>query len=425
MSCCCATENVFENSLHYSSPAHGGWGVLKMGHLIPESYTLFVSPAACGRHGALAARMEERKNRVSYLFLSEDDIVSGGYEDLLIQAVGKLLKHLEKCHKVPKVLELFVSCIDDLLGTDHDALIQELSELYPHIRFIFCHMNPTSTDTGVPPAVNIQNKNYSLLDVTKERDGGVNIIGNLAPLRSNGELFQILKDMGVSEIRHISDYDTFAGYQEMAKSGLNLVVTPTGKYASVQMEKKHGIPYQMALTSFQTDSIKETYENIAKQLEKPCPEVSSYEKEAKEALEKTAEALNGMPVIIDGEAIVRPFDLAKALLQAGINVQCVFEQKVLPSDEENFQWVIEHYPNMTILQPQNPKVTVLEKHQGDCLSIGYSAAYITGAKHVVDIAGQHGLYGYQGIIDLAQMMEEASKETADLKKLLDEAVIVV
>lgn len=425
MSCCCATENVFENSLHYSSPAHGGWGVLKMGHLIPESYTLFVSPAACGRHGALAARMEERKNRVSYLFLSEDDIVSGGYEDLLVQAVGKLLKHLEKCHRVPKVLQLFVSCIDDLLGTDHVALIQELSDLYPHIRFVFCHMNPTSTDTGVPPAVNIQNKNYSLLDVTKERDGGVNIIGNLAPLRSNGELFQMLRDMGASEIRHISDYDTFAAYQEMAKSCLNLVVAPTGTYASVQMKEKHGIPYQMALTSFQTDVIKETYESIARQLGKSCPEVSSYEKEANRTLKKAAETLNGMPVIIDGEAIVRPFDLAKALLQAGINVQCVFEQKVLPSDEESFQWVMEHYPDMTIIQPQNPKVTVLEKHQGACLSIGYSAAYITGAKHVVDIAGQHGLYGYQGIVDLAQMMEKASKETADLEKLLEEAVIVV
>lgn len=425
MSCCCATKNVFENSLHYSSPAHGGWGVLKMGHLIPESYTLFVSPAACGRHGALAARMEDRKNRVSYLFLSEDDIVSGGYEDLLIQAVDKLLKHLEKCHKVPKVLTLFVSCIDDLLGTDHDALISELSGIYPHIRFIFCHMNPTSTDTGVPPAVNIQNKNYSLLDVTEERDGGVNIIGNLAPLRANGELFQMLRDMEVSEIRHISDYDTFAGYQEMAKSCLNMVVTPTGKYASAQMEKKHGIPYEMALTSFQTECIKETYQKIAKQLGKTCPEVSAYEKEAKEALKKAAEALNGMPVIIDGEAIVTPFDLAKALLESGINVQCVFEQKVLPTDEENFQWVMEHYPDMTILQPQNPKVTVMEKHQGECLSIGYSAAYITGAKHVVDIAGQHGLYGYQGIIDLAQMMEKSAKETVDLKQLLDDAVIVV
>ena len=65
---CSLLENVFENSLHYASPAHGGWGVLKIAQLIPESYFIFVSPSACGRHGALGARMEGRKNRVSYCF---------------------------------------------------------------------------------------------------------------------------------------------------------------------------------------------------------------------------------------------------------------------------------------------------------------------------------------------------------------------
>lgn len=422
---CCSVENVFENSLHYSSPAHGGWGVLKIGQLVPESYTLFVSPAACGRHGALAARMENRKNSVSYLFLKEEDIVSGGYEDSLIQAAKKLLTHLEKCHRMPKVLSIFVSCIDDLLGTDHNALIDELNSIYPQIRFVFFHMNPTSTDTGVPPVVNIQNKIYSLLDVAEEKDGGINIIGNLAPLRSNGEVFQVLKDMGVPYIRHVSQYETFAAYQDMAKSSLNIVVSPTGKYAATQMDKKHGISYELAFTSFQTECIRETYEKIAENINSSCPDLTDYEAEAKKALDEAARILNDMPVIIDGEAIARPFDLAKALLQAGINVKVVFEQKLIPSDKENYEWVMEHYPDITVLQPQNPKVTVLEKYTEECLSIGYSAAYITGAKHVVDIIGQHGLYGYQGIIDLTDMMKKAAQETTDLKQLLEDTVIVV
>lgn len=77
-------------------PPTGGWGVVRMGHLMPESYQLFVSPAACGRHGAVSACMQGRKNRVSYLYLSEDDIVSGGYEDLLLEAVDGLLEHLAR-----------------------------------------------------------------------------------------------------------------------------------------------------------------------------------------------------------------------------------------------------------------------------------------------------------------------------------------
>ena len=396
-----------------------------MGQLVPESYQLFVSPAACGRHGALAARMEDRKSRVSYLFLSEEDIVSGGYEDSIIKSAEKLLVHLKRKGKMPKVLMIFVSCIDDLLGTDHDALLMQLAEEFQDVRFTFAHMNPTSTDTGVPPAVNIQNKDYALLDKRKDRDNGVNLIGNLAPLRGNSELFSVLRDMGASYVRHISDYTTFAEYQEMAKSQLNLVTAPTGKYASAQMEKKLGIPFEMALTSFQIDCVKETYDSIAKRMGVACPDFLIYEEKCKSIIKETAQALGDMEIIIDGETITRPFDLAKALLEAGMKVRCVYEQKVLPSDETNFNWVRENHPEVMILQPQHPKTTVCEKFGVDCLSIGFSAAYISGAKHVLDIAGQHGLYGYQGIMDLMGMIQEAAKKEVDLKQLLEDTVLVV
>lgn len=422
---CYLHNSMFEDSLHYSSPAHGGWGVLKMGQLVPESYQMFVSPAACGRHGALAARMEGRKNRVSYVFLSEADIVSGGYEDTLLEAARKLLAHLKSRGRMPKVLMIFVSCIDDLLGTDHDALIMQLSEEFPDVRFTFAHMNPTSTDTGVPPAVNIQNKDYALLDRREDRDNGVNLIGNLAPIRNNSELFTMLHEMGASAVRHISDYATFIGYQEMAKSKLNLVLAPTGKYASVNMQKKLGIPFEMALTSFQIDCIKETYERIAKQLGVDCPDFTAYEEECRAALKHAAQTIGNREIIIDGETITRPFDLAKALLEVGMKIKCIYQQKVLPSDKENFEWVRENHPEVMVLQPQHPRTTVSEKFGEECLSIGFSAAYISGAKHVLDIAGQHGLYGFQGIIDLMKMIEDASKQEVELKKLLEDTVLVV
>lgn len=425
MSCCCALTNVFEDSLHYTSPAHGGWGVVKVAQLVPESYQMFVSPAACGRHGALAACIEDRKKRISYLFLSEDDIVSGGYEELIIQGAQKLLAHLEKVKKTPKVLMIFVSCIDDLLGTDHEPLVTELSEMYPHIKFTFCHMNPTSMDTKIPPVVNLQNKMYGLLDVAKEHDRGVNLIGCFEPIRKRSELFEVLRNMNVDHIRHITDEPTFEGYQDMAKSCLNLVMAPTGKYTSRNMEAKHGIAYEVALTSFQPVCIRESYENIAQKLGVECPDLTGYEAACQEALKETAEFLKGMPVVIDGGAILRPFDLAKVLLESGINVAYIFQQKVLPTDKDNYNWVVENHPEVKIMQPQHPKATVFEKFAGEALSIGYSAAYITGAPHVLDINGQHGLYGYNGLVELLEMMRTASTEKADLKKILDDAVLVV
>ena len=60
-----------------------------MGMLVPESYQLFVCPFACGRHGAIGAIKQGLKDRLSYLYIDETDIVSGSYEELIVEACAK------------------------------------------------------------------------------------------------------------------------------------------------------------------------------------------------------------------------------------------------------------------------------------------------------------------------------------------------
>ena len=90
------------NTLRYGSPAHGGWGIVRMGHLVPQCYELFVCPFACGRHGALSSILQGRKDRVSYLYIDEADIISGSYEDLIFEACEELLEVLRERKKYPK-----------------------------------------------------------------------------------------------------------------------------------------------------------------------------------------------------------------------------------------------------------------------------------------------------------------------------------
>ena len=422
MTCC---DSVFETSLHYTSPAHGGWGVLKTAQLIPESYHLFVSPAACGRHGALAARFEGRNRKVSYYHLTEQSIVSGDYEEEILSASDVLLSRLTKQGRRPRVFSVFVSCIDDLLGTDLDALTEQLSGQFPDIRFITCHMNPITTDTAVPSAVNIQDKIYSVLEPCAERDSGVNLIGNLQAIRPESELFALLKQMGAQPIRHISDFTRYDDYQSMAKSRLNLVLAPPGKYASGNMEEKLGIPYLMALTAFRPENITETYQRIAGALGAPCPALEKMEQTARKAFCETAEALSGMPVIVDGEAVTRPFELARALLENGISVHAVYEQKLKPSDRKDFEWLRDNRPEIPIRQTLHPKQTERDGAAADCVAIGYSSGYLSGAKHVADIGGQNGLYGYRGVCTLMDLIREASETETDMRSLLKDAVLVI
>ena len=109
-----------EKTLHYVSAAHGGWGIVRIAAQVPESHQLFVCPFACGRHGALGGEMNGIKDRISYLFITEADIVSGEFEELIVDGVNELFEALEK---QPKVLFVFTACLDDLLGTDHEPIL--------------------------------------------------------------------------------------------------------------------------------------------------------------------------------------------------------------------------------------------------------------------------------------------------------------
>ncbi len=422
---CCGCPGAFEDTLCYTSPAHGSWGMVRIAHLVPESYQLFVSPAACGRHGAIGACRDGRKDRVSYLYLSEDDIVSGGYEELLLEAADELLDYLAGQGRLPKVLMIFVSCIDDLLGTDHEALLAQLRQRHRGLHFTFCHMNPISTDSKVPPPVNIRNKIYGLLDPQEERDQGVNVIGSLVPLAPQGDLFDQLGRWGLGPVRHITDFRTFQGFQQMARSRWNLVVHPQGLYAAQQMEKRLAIPWVVSLTTYDPRAVTQAYRSLAKAMGFDPSDLADQEAQSEAALARAREALDGMELVIDGEAVIRPFDLALALLERGFSVRRLLVQKVIPSDREAFEVVGKRWPQLELVQPQHHRSHCRHSLLPDCLALGYNSGYHTGSRHVVALDGHNGHWGYQGIMALAEMMEATARQETDLRALIDAAGLVV
>ena len=248
MNCGC-----FADTLHYSSPANGGRGVVRTGMLVPESVELFVCPFACGRHGAISIMTQALKDRLAYLYVDQSDIING-YDDLIPPAVGQFLEALPAR---PRVVLVFVSCLDDLIGTDNDALEDTLHARFPGIRFRVCHMNPISLGSATPPGVSIQNKMYSLLEGGRTPDRGVNCIGSLVEVDPRGEIHPFLASLGLGKLRHISHYQSFDAYQEMGASRLNLVIAPPGKQAAGQMERRLGIPMLTLPVSYRAEETEE------------------------------------------------------------------------------------------------------------------------------------------------------------------------
>ncbi|MBQ7971888.1 MAG: oxidoreductase [Lachnospiraceae bacterium] len=416
----------FHDTLHYSSPANGGRGIVRTGMLVPESVELFVCPFACGRHGAISAVKQNLKQRLSYLYVNQADIVNG-YDDLIIPAVGELLETLQK---KPKVVLIFVSCLDDLIGTDHEALQEKLEETYPGIAFRSCHMNPISKGSKTPPGISIQNNTFSLLNKREDRDENINSLGNLIPVDEASELYPFLETLGCANLRHITHYETFEGYQDMAKSRANLVITPVARQAAEQMKKKHGMSYCFVPVSYRIEQIEQDYEHMYEELRKPGTnpgkmDFTIYKEDALKKIEEAKSVIKDMPIIVDASATKCPFGLARALVEYGFHVVRVQAPEVIGIDKGNFEWLCENHPEIEVVESLHHKSVLRENQIPDSIAIGVDGAYLAGSKYVMDLFDDEGMFGYHGVSCIMEKLAHAMDAEVELEKMIHEYGLVV
>lgn len=411
------------STLHYCSPAHGGWGIVRVGMLVPESYQLFVCPFACGRHGALGSLQQGTKNRLSYLFIDEADIISGSYEDLIHEAVGELLNALKQ---KPKVIFIGVSCLDDLLGTDHNALLHRLRRDYP-TDFQVIHMNPISSDSKNPPGINIQRKIYELIKTSHNKKDELNLIGNYVMLEENNELLEILKGIGINKVKHISKYTKYEEFQDMGNSKYNLVLRPEARRVAEDMKLKNNIEYSFNPISYDLDQIRKDYEDI-KNMISPNMELDlkKYEEKAISAINEAKKCINNIPIIIDHSSVCRPYSLARALIKYGFNVESIYQEGLAEFEKESYEWLLQNAPQVKIYSAENHNMILRNNTENkERIAIGYNAGYMTEAKYVVDLVFDEKMFGYSGICLLMKKIMKAYLEPEELKKLINRYGLVI
>lgn len=419
----CGCMEELQQGLQYSTPALGGWGSMRTCMLVPESHILYAIPFACGRHGSIAAYIHGVKDRLSYLYLKEEDIVSGNYENLMIEAVDEVLAILPK---QPKAFIIFVSCIDDLLGTDHEAILQTLREKYEDVRFAFCHMNPIAKGGKFPPGVTLQKGMFSLLErPSEERKNIVNLIGNQVKPAEECELYPILAAMGIDRVAHISDYALFDEWQEMAQSRLNLMLLKTAREAAKDMEQRFNIPTLTMNACYDPDIIRDRYQLIADALGEKLPAVvEDYYAEAVEKLKKTAEYFSGVEIIVSHSCTTHPFGLARVLKKYGFDVREVMTAE-LDADTVNREAFRKEYPEIKVVLSTHHSTVLREQSDEKILALGMQAGYLTGSRNVVVLAKDEGLFGFYGIKMFMDMMIEAWEQEIDLEEKIKESGLVI
>jgi hypothetical protein len=431
-------------TLHFCSPAHGGWGVVRVALLVPESYLLFVCPAACGRHGAIAAIEQGYRNRIGYLCITDNEIVLGDYEMEIERGVREVM---EKVNPRPKALMIFTSCIDDLLGTDHTATMTRM-EVEHHIPIRHARMNPISMGGKLPPEIRVQKTMYEFLPLPDEKDlppedkeqrsRGIIMLGAYRPPGPDSELGLFLRSFGFGPPEHPGYCGSFDSFKALAKSSGALLLRPEGKAAGEYLNEKLGIPVLPAFMSFHREGVLEGYRRIAaflqsldrkQSLSPQNPEVwfRPAGEELAELARKARSVLGDAAVAVDFTATAAPFSLALALVQAGINVNRIYTPQLPDYEKPCLVELARIRGDIITANPSHArKYGKRPKYPLSDIAVGFEAGYATGAPVTVPLAFDEGLYGFEGFAAVLKMIIQCTEKGAgDLKTQVKNYGLVV
>jgi hypothetical protein len=439
-----APERVLGNgasaaTLHYCSPAHGGWGVIRTALLVPESCLFFACPSACGRHGAIAAIEQGQRHRIGYLCLDDNEIVLGGYEAEIERGVREFLSRVKFR---PRALMLVTSCIDDLLGTDHTAALARL-EAEQGIPIRRARMDPISLDGKLPPGVRVQKTMYEFLKpAAGEKDRGIIILGSYRPPPQDSELARFLAFCGYGPPRHPEYCPGFESFRAMSQSAAALLLRPEGKAAGEDIAGRLHIPVLPAFMSFDKEHILTAYQRIGEFLaglpDGPVGGAPTSREELEsffhESIKRTEElarearsVLGGARVALDSTVTAAPFGLALALVKSGIKVNRIYANQLPAFERPRMAELARLDSDITVINPNHarkygkrPRIPLAD------IALGFEAGYAAAAPVTVPLAFDEQMYGFEGYaMVLEGLLAFARKGESDLHQQLKEYGLVI
>lgn len=404
-------DDIFEQPLTYYAPKHGA---PKKSIQVPECFRLYVCPASCARRLSLRSIANGEIRESAFLLMDEADIISGGYEEKIEETVGKIIKVKRLLGKnPPRAFAVYVSCVDDFLGTDEDALLLRLRTRYEDTFFTVCHIDPISDGKGTPRGMILYDRLYDFLQKKTGDDDSVNIIASYASVDPDSEFYAVLKALGIHRVNELFRMEHFSEYENMANSRLNIVSRIMGLLAAETMQKKFGTPYLFLPTSYDLDTIAGAYRSMAETLGKPLPEelLRKERQRAVEAIRHAQETVGETPIAVDTYASMMPFALARALSGYGFAVRVVFAAHAKQTDREDMDYLEQNHPEIKIVRGMDYQAITALSLPREMIAIGFDAAYFTKALHFVDICHDETFFGYGGVIKLMRLIEEAYHST--------------
>lgn len=399
----------FASGLEYGAPARGSWNIVHTGMLIPEAHEIFVCASSCLRGVVLTAAEMGLERRFSTVTVKENDLLDGDAESRIVEGVTDILHRLPT---LPPAVLVYTSCVHHFLGCDLELCYNELRRRFPTVGFTDCYMNPVMRKSGLTPDQLMRRQLYSLLEPLPQDDKAVNIIGSNFATHDSSELCRLIKAAGC-RLRELPRLSTYGEYLDMARASLNITYLPAARAAGDALASRLGQQHVYLPMSFTPSKIEHCLGTLADRLGVDyAPE--NDRTAAMEALDRTCAVLGDMPVAIDYTAVAAPLSLARLLLEHGARVTRIYADSFTADEREEYDRLRIDAPELEVWPTVHPGMRVARRETAEpMLAIGQKAAYFTGTKHFVNIVEGAGLYGFDGIRRMAELMLDAMRLSRD------------
>lgn len=405
----------FVSGLEYGCSARGTWNIVHTGMLLPEGHEIFVCAAGCLRGVVLTAAEMNATDRFSTVEIREQNILDGDMEDLIIEGVTDILNKLPK---MPRAVLLYTSCVHHFIGCDLPMTYRELRRRFPQVDFTDCYMNPIMRKSGLTPDQLMRRQLYSLLKESEKKPNQISIVGNNIGVQKSSELYSLAQRAGYS-LLEITDCKSYDEYQKMACSSATVVTNPVALPAGKELQSRLSQELLFMPLCYGFDSIENSLNILAEYMGLEKQSFENEKAECKKALADTLSLVGDTPIAIDYTATTAPLSLARLLLENGFNVQRVYADSFNALEKDDFVFIKENYPSLSLYATVHAKLRVFERSsERKTLAIGQKAAYFTGTEHFVNIVEGGGMYGFDGIIKLCALIREAYMSPKDTRALI-------
>lgn len=391
-------------ALAFNSPGAQGFGVKRAGLAIPGSVMLLVGPGCCGRNTTILSEMGGYSDRFFFYIMDETDIVTGRHLRKIPQAVAEIVDDLPE---KPSVVMICMTCADALLGTDMERVCRK-AEAKVGLPVVPCYMYALTREGRKPPMVDVRRAVYSLLKKQKRQKRTVNLLGYFAPLQADCELYDVLRQLGITTINELSRCQTFAEYQGMAQANFNVILNPEARLAAQHMEKNLGIPSIELTRLYQVGQIHRQYQALGQVLQTTVDDSRWYEA-AKETVAYMKKQYSGTTMAIGEMQNGNAFEMALALTRYGFCVREIYAN-VTEADFVYLRHLQELSPDTRVYSNLSPSMLYYDgsEHPVD-VSIGKDAAYYHDDSAHVFWDEEIQPFGYAGVQALLQKLDAALK----------------